>query len=121
MVASFSKPISSNSNRAPYKVLLAFFGFFFLFGSVFAYLFLVRPLTRSMAAKSWVAVPCVIEESGIESHPGDKGGATYSIAVKYRYQYNGQSFTSTQHSFDEGSSSLRGWRDEAVAKIPPGA
>lgn len=95
-----------------------FFSLFFAAGAGVMYMMAIGPWLKMQAAKTWDPTPCVIIASELEIHHGD--GDTYSISVTYDYEVNGQKFTSTRYSFFSGASNSRGWREEALKKIPPG-
>ncbi len=93
-----------------------FSGIFFLIGAgVFVGLFLY-PMYEAHQAQAWMEVPCVVQRAEVQSHRSDDS-TTYSIKVLYRYELDGMEYLSEDYGFDVGSSSSRGWRDEAVARL----
>lgn len=100
-------------------VLMRLFGLAFIcVGGGVMYALLVHPMLKEAAAAQWMQVPCEIISSSVAHHSGSKS-STYSVEIRYRYDFKGRSYTGTRYNFDTGNSSSRGWRDEAVAKFPP--
>ncbi|MEO6788163.1 MAG: DUF3592 domain-containing protein [Chthoniobacteraceae bacterium] len=117
------KAVSERHRGGKHAVLgLRIFGLFFmLIGGGVLYGAFFRPMLREAAAAKWPVVPCEIISSRVGRHSGSKGGYTYSVDVRYRYKVGGREYLGTGYNFDTGSSSMRDWRDEAVASLPPGA
>jgi hypothetical protein len=114
------KPITQRaSGKSSHVLLYAFFGLFAAVGGVTTYFFGIIPVTRVLAAQSWLEVPCEIVGSQVRSHR-DSDGTTYRVEIVYRYVYRGKNYTSDRYSFVSGSSS--GYRSKAdiVAQHPPG-
>jgi hypothetical protein len=100
---------------------LRLFGLVFMgVGAGVMYAMLIRPMMKEAAAAKWPEVPCQILTSGVSSHRGSKGGTTYAVAVRYRYEFGGREYTGTKYNFDTGSSSSRDWKYAAVQAHPPG-
>ncbi len=117
-----SRPVSERNRGGKGGVLgMRLFGLAFIaIGGGLLYGMFLRPVLKGMAAAKWPQVPCVITSSSVGHHSGSKGGATYSVDVRYRYQYAGKEWIGTNYNFDTGTSSNRGWREAAVATIPQG-
>lgn len=102
-------------------IFLRIFGLLFIcVGGGVLYAMLIHPMLKEAAAAKWPQVPCQIISSRVESHRRNKGGSTYSIEIRYRYEFKGRAYTGTRYNFTTGNSSSRGWRAEAVAKFPAG-
>jgi hypothetical protein len=99
--------------------LAGFFSLFLLFGLGFFIPFFGVPLWRSVAARSWPAVPCTILHSEVRSHAGDDG-TTYSVDVLFSYRVEGREFKSSRFRFIGGSSSGYEGKAAAVERYPPG-
>ena len=100
---------------------LRLFGLVFvLIGAGIMYVMLIRPMLKQFAAARWPEVPCEILSSRIASHRGSKGGSTYSVDIRYRYEFRGRTHTGSQYNFDTGTSSSRDWKQAAVDAHPPG-
>lgn len=96
------------------------------FGLIFALIgggaglpFFAIPLWKIQAAKAWVPTPCLVESGRITVHSGSKGGSTYGLLIRYQYQYGGEKFLGDRYNFATGTSSSRGWREEALRAYPP--
>jgi hypothetical protein len=114
-------PVSSKGT--PFKtvgLLVGFFAIFFLVGAGMLIPFFIVPALRVAEARSWQPVSCVILSSGVRSHSSDDG-ATYSIEVLYRYDFQGRSHQSNRYQFIGGSSSGYESKSAAVDRIPAGA
>jgi hypothetical protein len=112
---------TTRSNAMGTGAKLIFFGVFALVGGILTYFIAVRPLQKYFSAKSWPATPCEILSSSVGAHRGDKGGATYSIDITYRYQVRGRSLQSDTYSVMTGSSSGRSSKAAVVARYPVGS
>ncbi len=90
---------------------------FMLVGGAGAWFLAAKPILEARAADSWTAVPCKIESATVESHRGSKGGYTYNIKVRYRYELDGRKYLGERYDFSSGSSSGRDWREKAVQQL----
>jgi hypothetical protein len=99
---------------------LRIFGLVFMsVGGGLVYALAIHPTVKEFSAARWPQVPCEIISSSVASHRGSKGGSTYSVEIRYRYEFAGHPCTGTRYNFDTGDSSSRGWREDAAAKFPP--
>ncbi len=114
-----SEAPSSGKRRWGPLGMAAFFSIFFFAGAGFGYMVVIRPAMNVMDAKDWIAVPCTIERSGIESH-SDDDGTTYSLDMRYRYEYGGRTYRSDRYWFTTGSSSNYNARRAIVNAHPKG-
>ncbi|MEQ1852994.1 MAG: DUF3592 domain-containing protein, partial [Chthoniobacteraceae bacterium] len=108
------------NHRAPTLLLQGLGLIFGLVGAGLLHVMLIRPMLKEAAAGDWPTVPCEIVSSRLGSHRGSKGGSTYSIDIRYRYEFRGKEYTGTRYNFETGSSSSRKWRAAAVAEFPAG-
>jgi hypothetical protein len=113
-----TEPISSRKQGGT-GCLILFFAVFLSMGAAFLWLATIRPLLSIVTATSWRAVPCTIVSSAVKTH-NSSDGDTYSIAVNYRYEVDGQQFHSERYSFISGSSSGYKSKQAVVARLPPG-
>ncbi len=115
------KPISRRSfGPGGVGCLLVFFLVFALAGGGVGAILFGVPYFQGRAAQSWVERSCEILRSGLAtSHDGE--GTSYSIELEYEYTYDGTTYQSTRYSFEQGSSSLRDWREEVVRSLPVGS
>jgi hypothetical protein len=100
---------------------LIFFGIFTAVGATVSYVLLFGPLMKIQDARGWPAVPCVILASDVGSHSGSKGGTTYSIDIRYSYEYLNQRYESDRYQFVSGSSSGYNGKAAVVAQYPVGS
>lgn len=95
-------------------VSLAAAGFMF---KVAAY----SPLRGLLASRSWVATPCTILQSGLESHPDSDGQTVSRLALRYTYDVGGRSFEGTRYDFGfEGFSTGEERKLRTAATLPSG-
>jgi hypothetical protein len=116
-----AKAWKARSNTIGGRIVgFAFFGLFFVIGVTVSWFLAVRPLQRILEARDWPAVECTILSSHVETHDGDDGD-TYSVAISYRYEVGGRTYTSDRYKFMAGSSSGYAGKAEVVAQHPPGS
>jgi len=102
-------PISRGAAKGKYG-LVAFFAIFAVVGLAILYPLGIRPIAKTLDAKSWVEVPCHVLRGDVRSHDSDDG-TTYSVYILYSYEHNGQTYKSDRYDFIGGSSS--GYRGKA--------
>ena len=80
----------------------------FLIGAAVAFFTVIRPLMLLDRARSWVETPAEILSLELQRNRGSKGGTTYQIKMRYRYQFNGKTHDSERFTalggFDNTSS-----------------
>lgn len=96
-----------------------FFGVFFLAGLGIFIPFFGMPMYQVWSSRGWTEVPCTVERSEVESHPGDDS-TTYSIEVLYTYRLGARSYRSDRYSFAIGSDGNYSRKQEIVDSLPPG-
>ncbi len=84
--------------------MAALFAVFTLVGAGMLYPLGIRPIARTIDAKSWITTPCRVLRAEVRSHDSDDG-TTYSIYILYQYRFNGQTYKSDRYDFIGGSSS----------------
>jgi len=84
--------------------LAAFFGIFAVAGGAMLYFLSIRPISRTLAAESWVETPCRVLRAEVRSH-SDDDGTTYSVHILYQYEFGGATYTNDRYDFMGGSSS----------------
>lgn len=92
---------------------------FLVVGLVVSFFLFVRPVFKVLAARSWPAVPCVVESSRVRSH-SSSDGTTYSVDILYRYEFGGREYRANRYNFMTGSSSGRDSKRAIVQRHPPG-
>ncbi len=111
---------AAKRNRHP-GCLIPFFGIFLLVGLGVVWYLSVRPILLVLDARGWRETPCEILSSEVGSHRGSKGGTTYSIDIRYRYEWLGATRESEDYDFFGGSSSGYDGKAEVVARYPAGS
>lgn len=117
------KSISRSAGRRAAKtgwILIAMGTVFLLAGGAFVYFLAILPIVRVQQAKAWIATPCEILSSEVETHRGDDGD-TYRVAITYRYRVDGQTYTGDRYQFVPGSSSGRSGKAKIVRQYPAGS
>jgi Protein of unknown function (DUF3592) len=102
-------PIARSGAKGKYG-LVALFAIFAIAGLAIFYPLGIRPIAKTLDAKSWVQTPCRVLRGEVHSHDSDDG-TTYSIDILYSYEYDGQTYKSDRYDFIGGSSS--GYRGKA--------
>lgn len=106
----------------PPRAFLKVIGLVFtLVGGGVGYGFAVKPGLLAYAAGSWPEVPCVIEASSVGRHRGSKSGVTYSVDIRYRYEFDGRVYQSDRYAPLGGASSGYEGKSEVVARYPAGS
>ena len=100
--------------------MFLFFSAFFLAGVGFSIPILILPIWRMVEAQSWQPAQCTIESASVETHPSDEGGATYSIAVQYVYDFGGTAYHGDRYDFSIGSTSGYDGKHAKVLELPAG-
>jgi hypothetical protein len=124
------KPASAPGGPAPIslkpkalrtrKPAVAVSSLFILVGLLVFYAIFIRPMVKIMDARHWLAVPCTVVSSRVQSHSSDDG-TTYSVDILYKYEIDGREYKANRYHFLGGSSS--GYRGKAriVREHPPGS
>ncbi|UCD49948.1 MAG: DUF3592 domain-containing protein [Phycisphaerales bacterium] len=102
-------PIARHGGKSKYG-LVAFFAIFALAGLAILYPLGIRPVARTLDAKSWIETPCRVVRAEVRSHDSDDG-TTYSVYILYSYEHEGKRYKCDRFDFIGGSSS--GYRGKA--------
>jgi len=114
-------PLAKGAKKRRVRLFMAlFFSFFFLIGMGTFIPFFVLPVFKVFDARDWQETPCVVLSSAVKGHSGSKGGSTFSVEIKFAYEFGGKRYTSDRYSFMSGSSSGRKGKVEVVSRYPPG-
>ena len=97
-------PIAKRTKGASKYAMAAFFSIFAIVGGAMFYPLGIRPITRTVDARSWQPTPCKVLRAEVRSHDGDDG-TTYSVDIVYEYTFNGQTYKCDRYDFIGGSSS----------------
>jgi len=108
------KPIAAKARRKRGKGLgIVFFGIFAAVGGGMFYPFSIRPVFKTISARSWVETPCKILAARVQRHEGDDSD-TYSVDIFYEYEFEGTTYKSSRYGFVGGSSSGRSGKARVV-------
>jgi hypothetical protein len=111
-------PLTAKAKAGGGCVLIGFGSIFLLAGLGFTGIF-IKPGFQILQARDWKAVPCKIELSEVRSHRGSKS-TTYSVAMEYSYEFNGESYRASRYQFMGGSSRRSKGKRAIVRNHPPG-
>jgi hypothetical protein len=116
-----SQPIASVGAAAARRrglgrlALAGFFGIFAIAGGAMLYPLGIRPISRTVAAESWVETPCSVLRAEVRDHDSDDG-TTYSVYILYEYEFGGRTYKCDRYDFVGGSSSGYDGKAEIVAE-----
>jgi hypothetical protein len=96
-----------------------FFSVFLTVGVVATYAFAVKPWVSVWKARDWMEVKCHILSSEVKESRGSDS-TTYSVAIAYVYDVEGQTYEGSRYDFTTGSSSGRKAKKEIVARYREG-
>lgn len=115
-----TEPLSQRRRAGQGTGCLVLFGAVFaLIGGVAFWFAFMRPVSWTLAARSWQETPCVIVESRVlEGSSSD--GATYKADVHFAYTFEGGEYRSNRFDFFDVYSSGRSGKEEIVAYYSPG-
>jgi hypothetical protein len=92
------------NNFARWTLIL--FGLAFVFLSGIPLSTGVSEIRSAISSSDWIETSCIIEQSGVQSHPSkDKKSTTYSVLIRYAYEWKGTKYIGNQYNFSSGSSS----------------
>jgi len=84
--------------------MAALFALFAAVGGGLLYPLGIKPIARTIDARSWVPTPCKVLRAEVRSHDSDDG-TTYSVYMLYQYEFKGQVYKCDRYDFIGGSSS----------------
>ncbi|MBW3566029.1 MAG: DUF3592 domain-containing protein [Acidobacteria bacterium] len=111
---------SASSQRGPKNIGRIVFGIFLLFGLGFMipFGFMFWGLIDS---SNWEETRCTVTSSEVGVHSGSDG-STYSIDIRYRYEWNGEEYSGDRYHFSSfGSSSGYQGKADVVERYPVGS
>lgn len=123
MSARAAPPLDRARQRAGCGALgcgLLFFGVFFTVGAAILFGSLIPLMIQFRHSGAWIAAPCEITESHVESQDDDDG-ASFRPHITYSYRFGGQTYQSKQISVAPiFSSSDYNCAQDLVTAYPPG-
>ena len=108
------RSIAAGSKKGRYA-LTGFFGIFAVAGLGMLYPLGIRPIVRTLDARSWIETPCTVLRAEVRSHEDDDG-TTYSVYILYEYEFAGQPYKNDRYDFMGGSSSGREGKSRVVER-----
>jgi len=72
-------------------------GYLFLIIGLGALIYAGKVALDERGAKNWVPHVAQIENAKLETHVNDEGGKTYSVDVKYKYDWEGEPFAGDRY------------------------
>jgi hypothetical protein len=97
-------------------------GVFVIVGLVLSYFLVWKPVAAMVAARSWVATPCVITGSTVERHGSSRSGArpSYDWFVNYQYEAEGRKIIRDRWSFWPRLQGRENAQEKRAARYPKG-
>jgi len=101
---------------------MSFGSAFVLAGLALSYFLVWKPVAAMVAARSWVATPCVITGSTVERHGSPRSGATasYNWFVNYKYVVDGRTMIRDRWSFWPRLQGRENAQAKRAARYPKG-
>ena len=98
------------------------FGLLFIaFGLAAGWALALRPVLLVAESRHWESVPCEIVSSKLDESR-DSDGSTFQVEIRYRYTYQGRSYTGDSYDFGTGHTNVGVGAMHGVVKAhPPGA
>lgn len=94
------------------------FGLPFILAGVAIGVFLYLPMMSDWwAARGWVEVPCWIESAELKSSDSRKGGTTYEVQAKYRYEFDRRTYHGDQVGVFGGSDNMGDFQQETFRQL----
>jgi hypothetical protein len=115
-----TEPLSKKQRLGQGTGCLVLFGSIFLLAGLAAFYFLfVRPMSRYVAARSWIATPCTVLDSRVGESTSDDS-TTYRVEISFAYSVGGGEYRSDTYDFfhDVYSSGYDG-KAAVVERYPP--
>lgn len=115
------KPLSAKrrSGQMSPGCLVVFFALFLAVGGALSYLFLWKPWSGWLAARSWQPTPCTVVSSQV-GESSDSDGTTYKVDITFTYAAGGGEYRSSRYDFVGAYSSGYDGKAAVVARHPPG-
>ncbi|KQO19210.1 ankyrin repeat domain-containing protein [Acidovorax sp. Leaf78] len=107
--------MKNTMGRAGALVFSAIFAVAFGLGG---YFFGLKPLAQTLwtawQVGQWQQVPAQVISAELKRHPGSKGGTTYEVQARYRYEFNGARHEGTRVGLDaqSGSDNIGDWHQQ---------
>ena len=108
---------SGEKGRAGYWVAMLFGLVFFGVGAAFLVFGVIPNLWDAMRMQDWVQVPAEIAAVDLETNHSDDS-TTYKVSARFRYTYDGQSYTGERVGIaDGGSDNIGDWQRDTYNRL----
>jgi len=98
--------------------VLALFALPFAAAGLGIFLLMVAPAVYDWARmQSWQPVAAQVESATLQSHHGSKGGTSYSVSVRYRYEVGGVSFIGQRAAIRERADNIGSFQEELGRRL----
>lgn len=93
------------------------FGGIFLFAGLAVMMYVgLLPVGKYLLSGQWERVPATVLSSELHRHRSD-GSSTYSVTARYRYSFQGQTFTSDQVGLYSGSDNVGDYWQQLSSRL----
>jgi hypothetical protein len=113
-------PVASGAKGKSRYAAAAFFTLFAVAGGAMLYPLGIRPIARTLDARSWAPTPCKVLRAEVRSHDSDDG-TTYGVYILYQYEFGGRTYKADRYDFMGGSSSGYEGKARVVAQYQAAA
>lgn len=114
-----ASPEGTSRQKMPGGVwVLALFVLPFLAAGVAIFVLMVAPAIYDWARmQSWQPVSAQVESATLQSHHGSKGGTTHSVAVRYRYEVAGVTYTGQRAAIHERADNIGSFQEQLGRRL----
>ena len=93
--------------------MLALFAMPFAAAGLGILLFMTAPMVYDWARmQAWHSVPAQVDSATLQSHKPSKGGTTYSVSTRYRYQVAGVEYTGDRASLTTRADNIGSFQEQ---------
>lgn len=98
---------------------LGLFGGVFVLGGLIPGWFAASLLLNAWQASSWKATPATLTEITLDRSKSGDSGYTYSLEGQFRYEFDGDYYTSNQLDFDTGKDNIGDYHQTNYDRLRP--
>ena len=93
--------------------VLALFAMPFAAAGLGILLFMTAPMVYDWARmQAWQSVPAHVDSATLQTHKSSKGGASYSVSTRYRYQVAGVEYTGNRASITTRADNIGSFQEQ---------
>ena len=93
--------------------VLALFAMPFAAAGLGILLFMTAPIVYDWARmQAWQSVPAQVDSATLQTHKSSKGGASYSVSTRYRYQVAGVEYTGNRASITTRADNIGSFQEQ---------